>query len=179
MPDARCSVTRRSRWGAIAPRSSMTSEPPSSAPHVDHDQVMQGINAVLGADYREKLRLSAFTEHNATTYTYTPNTSMKDAIQPRQWRRKGSVGPVVSVVEGAPPTEEPRPDAQATRGVNGPPQGQLACPVCSCLCVETPVVAHKRFALPRSSILCGCINMSLAGKLMRCGVDALPHVRRM
>jgi hypothetical protein len=115
MPDARCSVTRRSRWGAIAPRSSMTSEPPSSAPHVDHDQVMQGINAVLGADYREKLRLSAFTEHNATTYTYTPNTSMKDAIQPRQWRRKGSVGSVVSVVEGAPPTEEPRPDASNAR----------------------------------------------------------------
>jgi hypothetical protein len=29
---------------------------------------------------------------------------------------------------------------------------------CSCLYVETPVVAHRCFALPRSSILCGCIN---------------------
>jgi hypothetical protein len=28
---------------------------------------------------------------------------------------------------------------------------------CSCLCVETPVVAHMRFALPRQSTLCGCI----------------------
>jgi hypothetical protein len=28
---------------------------------------------------------------------------------------------------------------------------------CSCLCVETPVVAPRCFALPRSSILCGCI----------------------
>jgi hypothetical protein len=30
---------------------------------------------------------------------------------------------------------------------------------CSCLCVETPVVAHRCFTLPRSSILCGCINV--------------------
>jgi hypothetical protein len=30
---------------------------------------------------------------------------------------------------------------------------------CSCLCVETPVVAHRCFALPWSSILCGCINI--------------------
>jgi hypothetical protein len=29
---------------------------------------------------------------------------------------------------------------------------------CSCLRVETPVVAHRCFTLPRSSILCGCIN---------------------
>jgi hypothetical protein len=29
---------------------------------------------------------------------------------------------------------------------------------CPCLCVETPVVAHRCFTLPRSSILCGCIN---------------------
>jgi hypothetical protein len=29
---------------------------------------------------------------------------------------------------------------------------------CSCLCVETPVVAHRCFTPPRSSILCGCIN---------------------
>jgi hypothetical protein len=42
---------------------------------------------------------------------------------------------------------------QATRGVNGPPQGQLACLVLSCLCVETPVVAqHRCFALPRPVI---------------------------
>jgi hypothetical protein len=34
-------------------------------------------------------------------------------------------------------------------------------------------------ALPRSSILCGCISISLAGKLMRYGVDTLPHVRCM
>jgi hypothetical protein len=31
---------------------------------------------------------------------------------------------------------------------------------CSCLCVETPVVAHRCFTLPRSSILCGCINVT-------------------
>jgi hypothetical protein len=30
---------------------------------------------------------------------------------------------------------------------------------CSCLRVETPVVAHSCFALPRSSALCGCINV--------------------
>jgi hypothetical protein len=47
------------------------------------------------------------------------------------------------------------------------------------LCVETPVLAHRCFALPRSSILCGCISMSLADKPMRYGVDALPHVRCM
>jgi hypothetical protein len=51
--------------------------------------------------------------------------------------------------------------------------------LCSCLCVETAVVACRCFALPRSSILCGYINISLAGKLMRYGVGALPHVRYM
>jgi hypothetical protein len=30
---------------------------------------------------------------------------------------------------------------------------------CSCLCVETPVIADRFFTLPRSSILCGCINI--------------------
>jgi hypothetical protein len=30
---------------------------------------------------------------------------------------------------------------------------------CSCLCIETPVVAHRCFTPPRSSILCGCINI--------------------
>jgi hypothetical protein len=32
---------------------------------------------------------------------------------------------------------------------------------CSCLCVKHPwpVVAHRCFTLPRSSILCGCINI--------------------
>jgi hypothetical protein len=75
-----------------------------------------------------------------------------------------------------------RGQAQATRGDNDRPQGQLACGVsrvpCSCLCVETPAVAHRCFALPlpRSSILCGCISISLAGKqLMRYGVNALPE----
>jgi hypothetical protein len=85
-------------------------------------------------------------------------------------------------VDGA-PTEEPRPDASNARRAQRPAtedNWRVPCS-CSCLCVKTPVVAHRCFALcdtlPRSSILCGCINMSLADKLMRCGVDALPHVR--
>jgi hypothetical protein len=77
-----------------------------------------------------------------------------------------------SVVEGA-PTEEPRPDASNARRQRPATKGNLRVP-CSCLCVETPVVAHRCFTLPRTSILCGCINISLAGKLMRYGVDALP-----
>jgi hypothetical protein len=56
-----------------------------------------------------------------------------------------------SAVDGA-PTEEPRPDARNARAI-----GVSRVP-CSCLCVETPVVTHRCFALPRSSILCGCIN---------------------
>jgi hypothetical protein len=67
-----------------------------------------------------------------------------------------------STVDGA-PTEEPRRDPSnarsqrpttATRAIGVP--RALAC-VCV-LEVETPVVAHRCFALaPRSSILCGCI----------------------
>ena len=63
-----------------------------------------------------------------------------------------------SVVEGA-PTEEPRPDASnarsqrpATRAIG------VSRALGACLCVKTPVVAHRCFTLPRSSILCGCIN---------------------
>jgi hypothetical protein len=41
------------------------------------------------------------------------------------------------------------------------------------------VVSHRCFALPRSSILCGCINIPgrqvNAVTRMRCRVDALPH----
>jgi hypothetical protein len=63
-----------------------------------------------------------------------------------------------SVVEGA-PTEEPRPDASNARSQQPAPEGNW-CVSCSCLCVKhPPVVAHRRFALPRSSILCGCINI--------------------
>jgi hypothetical protein len=67
-----------------------------------------------------------------------------------------------SAVDGA-PTEEPRPDASNARSQRPATRHkgnwQLACPVlCSCLCVETPVVALRCFTLPRSSILCGCIN---------------------
>jgi hypothetical protein len=62
-----------------------------------------------------------------------------------------------------------RGQTRATRGANGrlPPQRAIGVPraLACCLCVETPVVAHRCFALPRPSILCGCINMSLAGKL--------------
>jgi hypothetical protein len=66
-----------------------------------------------------------------------------------------------SVVKGA-PTEEPRPDAsnarseESTTGHKGNWRAS-----CSCLCVEHPwpVVSHRRFTLPRSSILCGCINI--------------------
>jgi hypothetical protein len=67
-----------------------------------------------------------------------------------------------SAVDGA-PTEEPRPDASNARSQRPATRHkgnwQLACPVlCSCLCVETPVVALRCFTLPRSSILCGCIK---------------------
>jgi hypothetical protein len=49
---------------------------------------------------------------------------------------------------------------------------------CSCLRVETLVVAHRCLALSRSFILCGCIHMFLAGKPMRYGVNTpLAHVR--
>jgi hypothetical protein len=51
-----------------------------------------------------------------------------------------------------------RGQTQATRGDKDPPQGQLACPVLL-PGVETPVVAHRCFTLPRSSILYGCIDV--------------------
>jgi hypothetical protein len=55
-------------------------------------------------------------------------------------------------------TEEPRPDANNARSQRPAIKGNWRVS-CSCLCVETPVVAHRCFALPRSTILCGCINI--------------------
>jgi hypothetical protein len=66
-----------------------------------------------------------------------------------------------SAVAGA-PTEEPRSDASNARSQR-PATATRATGVSRALaCVlsaETPVVAHRRFTLPRSSILCGCINI--------------------
>jgi hypothetical protein len=68
-----------------------------------------------------------------------------------------------SAVDGA-PTEEPGPDANNARSQRPATEGNWRAS-CSCLlAVETPVVAHRHFTfqhVPRSSILCGCINKSL------------------
>jgi hypothetical protein len=52
---------------------------------------------------------------------------------------------------------------------------------CPCLCVETPVVAHRCFALPRSPILCGCINVPgrQANAVWGRYPTRVPHVRYM
>jgi hypothetical protein len=65
------------------------------------------------------------------------------------------------VVEGA-PTEEPRPDASNARRQRTATRAIGACPVLlpvCCLNTRPRVVAHRCFTLPRSSILCGCINI--------------------
>jgi hypothetical protein len=66
-------------------------------------------------------------------------------------------------VEGA-PTEELRPDASNARSQRPATRATGARVSCSCLCVETPVVAHRPFTLPRSSILCGCIVNAVWGR---------------
>jgi hypothetical protein len=61
-----------------------------------------------------------------------------------------------SAVNGA-PTEEPRPDASNARRQRPATKGNWRVP-CSCLCVKHPwLPTGVCLALPRSSILCGCI----------------------
>jgi hypothetical protein len=64
-----------------------------------------------------------------------------------------------SVVEGA-PTKEPRPDASNARSQRPATRAIGVSRAFFCLCVKRPwfPVSHRCFALPRSSILCGCIN---------------------
>jgi hypothetical protein len=65
------------------------------------------------------------------------------------------------------PRKSARGQTRATRGANDPPQGQLRVP-CSCLLLKYPwlPIARRCFKLPRSSILCGCINIFPSEKLI-------------
>jgi hypothetical protein len=86
------------------------------------------------------------------------------------------------VVEGA-PTEEPRPDASnakiqrpATRATTGVSRAL------ACMCVETPVVAHRRFTPPRSSsILCLWVRVHkyIPGRQVNAVWGRYPAVCRM
>ena len=51
-----------------------------------------------------------------------------------------------------------RGQTRTTRGVNDPPRRATGVSRVLACCVGTPVVSHRCFTLPRSSILCGCIN---------------------
>ena len=65
-----------------------------------------------------------------------------------------------SAVDGA-PTEEPRPDANKARRQRPAPEGNWRVP-CSCLlCWDTRGCPQMFQHVPRSSILCGCINRFL------------------
>ena len=51
-----------------------------------------------------------------------------------------------------------RGQTRTTRGVNDPPRRATGVSRVLACCVGAPVVSHRCFTLPRSSILCGCIN---------------------
>jgi hypothetical protein len=52
-----------------------------------------------------------------------------------------------------------RGQTRTTRGVNDPPRRATGVSRVLACCVGAPVVSHRCFTLPRSSILCGCINI--------------------
>jgi hypothetical protein len=56
-------------------------ELPSSAPHVDLEQVVEAINDLVGADYSAKYCVSTSIKYNAEEYA--PLTSKKDSKQTR------------------------------------------------------------------------------------------------
>jgi hypothetical protein len=51
-----------------------------------------------------------------------------------------------------------RGQTRTTRGVNDRPRRAIGVSRVLACCVGTPVVSHRCFTLPRSSILCGCIH---------------------
>jgi hypothetical protein len=77
---------------------------------------------------------------------------------------RGSIGPYVSGSADQRWMALPRRSRGQTRATRGARSQRPATEgnwrvSCSCLCDETPVVAHRCFTLPRSSIMCGCINV--------------------
>jgi hypothetical protein len=79
-----------------------------------------------------------------------------------------------SAVDGA-PTEEPRPDASNARRQRPATKGNWRVP-CSCMCVKHPWLPTGVLHCPGHPSCAGAY-ISLANKLMRYGVDTLPHVR--
>jgi hypothetical protein len=104
---------------------------------------------------RQKKRKRTPAELKAAGAEPKPRTDVLD----EQAGDREVVGSVGSAVEGAPTEErrqEPRPDASNTRSQRPATRAIGVCVSCSCMCVKTPVVAHRCFVLPRLSILCGC-----------------------
>jgi hypothetical protein len=71
-----------------------------------------------------------------------------------------------------------RGQARTTRGVNDRPRRAIGVSRALVCCVGTPVVAHRYFSTcPGHPSCAGAYINSCTDKLMRYGVDTLPHVR--
>jgi hypothetical protein len=80
-------------------------------------------------------------------------------------------------VDGAPTGGAEARREQREESTTGP-GGQLACLVLLPVMLEHPWLCPQMFQhVPRSSILCGCINKFLYRQANGYGIDALPHVR--
>jgi hypothetical protein len=123
-------------------------------------QILQSNLCSRGAENRSCLLLSAGIRPGATGWQVRHGKLLDLVIIPKTmfYASKGG-GSVDQWISGG---RRSHGGAEARRKQRGEPttrhKGNWRAS-CSCLCVETPVVAHRCFTLPRSSILCGCINV--------------------